>query len=157
MLGGVLVKFDEINPNLTALDKVPLFGEVMASRWAFEALSVNQFKNNEFEKDFYLYDRVIADSEFKTSFLIPELKNKADYTLQFLSSKDPDVQEKLSYNVRLIKNEIEKLLKNYDKLEFPEIERLDADYIQRDALEDVIDYLDYLYLLFFQGQSKCHV
>ncbi|MEQ8518988.1 MAG: ATP-binding cassette domain-containing protein [Cytophagales bacterium] len=148
MLGGVLVKFDEINPNLTALDKVPLFGEVMASRWAFEALSVNQFKNNEFEKDFYLYDRVIADSEFKTSFLIPELKNKADYTLQFLSSKDPDVQEKLSYNVRLIKNEIEKLLKNYDKLEFPEIERLDADYIQRDALEDVIDYLDYLNLYF---------
>jgi ABC-type multidrug transport system ATPase subunit/uncharacterized tellurite resistance protein B-like protein len=154
MLGGVLVKFEEINPKLTSLGKVPIFGEIMASRWAFEALTVNQFKNNDFEKDFYVYDRIIADTDFKTSYWLPEIKNKAEYTLQFLTSKDPEVREKLSYNIRLIKNEMRKLLRNNENLEFEALDQLDPDYIKEDALKELISYLDYLEKYFNKVNSK---
>lgn len=154
MLGGVLVKFDEINPNLSALGKVPVFGEIMVSRWAFEALTVNQFKNNKFEKEFYVYDRLIADTEYKNAFWVPELKNKAEYTLQFLTSEDPEIKEKLKYNVRVIKNEITTLLKNNEKLKFDEIYRLNADYIEPDVLQEVIEYLDYLQKYFAKVNSN---
>jgi magnesium-transporting ATPase (P-type) len=53
LLAGVVVKFDKLNPNLASQGSVPLSGEIMASRWAFEALAVNQFKENKFEKMFY--------------------------------------------------------------------------------------------------------
>ena len=29
----------------------------MTSRWAFEALAVNQYKTNNFEKNFYAFDK----------------------------------------------------------------------------------------------------
>ena len=45
ILSGVIVKFDKLNPVITIQKKVPMAGEIMASKWAFEALSVNQFKN----------------------------------------------------------------------------------------------------------------
>jgi ABC transport system ATP-binding/permease protein len=34
-------------------EKVPIIAEVMPSRWAFEALVVNQFVNNRYERQFY--------------------------------------------------------------------------------------------------------
>ena len=46
LLAGVVVKFDKLNPTLASQGSVPISGEVMASRWAFEALAVNQFKEN---------------------------------------------------------------------------------------------------------------
>ena len=50
LLAGVVVKFDKLNPILAKQGGVPIVGEMMASRWAFEALAVNQFKANEFHK-----------------------------------------------------------------------------------------------------------
>src|SRR5690606_25641049 len=54
LLAGVVVKFDKLNPTVASIGggggKVPVVGEVMASRWAYEALAVNQFKENSFEK-----------------------------------------------------------------------------------------------------------
>jgi ABC-type multidrug transport system ATPase subunit/uncharacterized tellurite resistance protein B-like protein len=50
ILGGVVIKFDEMNPMMSRQGEVPLLGDVMASRWSFEALLVSQFKDNAFEK-----------------------------------------------------------------------------------------------------------
>jgi amino acid transporter len=52
LLAGVVVKFDKLNPTLAKQGGVPLAGEIMASRWAFEALAVNQFKANKYQKTF---------------------------------------------------------------------------------------------------------
>ena len=60
-----------------------MVGDLMASRWAFEAAMVAQFKDNEFEKKFYLYDKNMAESDYKKIYYIPELETQLD----FLSSK----------------------------------------------------------------------
>lgn len=65
LLSGLLVKFDELNPSLAAKSIVPKSGEIMASRWAFEALVVNQFKNNSYEKNIYPFEKEIINSSFK--------------------------------------------------------------------------------------------
>ena len=39
MLSGAVVKFDKLNPSISATTHVPLTGELIASKWAFEALS----------------------------------------------------------------------------------------------------------------------
>ena len=70
------VKFDKLNPDLAAQGSVPIAGEVMASRWAFEALAVNQFKENKYEKTFYKEDKRISISTYKKDFWMQKLINK---------------------------------------------------------------------------------
>jgi hypothetical protein len=42
----------------------------MTARWVFEALAVDQFKNNKLEKNFYIYDSEISQNEWYSVFLI---------------------------------------------------------------------------------------
>lgn len=76
LLAGVVVKFDKLNPTLAAQGSVPIAGEVMASRWAFEALAVNQFKENAYERNFYKEDKRISISTYKKDFWMQKLINK---------------------------------------------------------------------------------
>ncbi len=76
LLAGVVVKFDKLNPTLAAQGSVPISGEVMASRWAFEALAVNQFKENRYEHNFYKYDKSISVAQYKKDYWMPKLESK---------------------------------------------------------------------------------
>jgi len=87
-----------------------LLGELIPSRWAFEAVVVTQFKDNKFEKDFYDYDRDMAISEYKTVYLIPTLQGRLTYCLNNLDSDDSLINIQKDKNMALLKAEIEKEL-----------------------------------------------
>ena len=74
LLSGVIVKFDKLNPSLSSQTVVPIAGEMMASRWAFEALAVNQFKENKFEKEYYSFDKAMSIANYKKNFWIAAVK-----------------------------------------------------------------------------------
>lgn len=124
ILSGVVVNFDKLNPSFTSEEKVPLVGEMMASRWAYEAIVVTQFKNNTFEKEYYEYDRTIALGEYKTIYYIPYLESYMDYCHLNMDSKDKDVRRKMTERLNLVRNEIKKELTFIGKDQFPQIESL---------------------------------
>lgn len=75
LLSGVLVKFDKLHKtNLSSYEYVPIIGDLMAARWAFEALAVEQFKNNKYERIFFKYNMEISQNDWYSSFLIDALK-----------------------------------------------------------------------------------
>ncbi len=76
LLAGVVVKFDKLNPVLAKQGGVPIAGEIMASRWAFEALAVNQFKENKFEKNFYKFHKSISIAQYKNNYWKQKIENK---------------------------------------------------------------------------------
>ncbi len=47
---------------------------MMAARWSFEALAVEQFKNNKYEKNFFKYDMEISQNDWYSAFLIKRLE-----------------------------------------------------------------------------------
>lgn len=106
LLSGVIVKFDKLNPTLAKQGGVPFSGEVMASRWAFEALAVNQFKENEYEKHFYKFDKSISIAQYKKVYWIPKLESKMTKIDNELKA-GKKIQE-LESDIALIKNEISK-------------------------------------------------
>ncbi len=74
LFSGVLVKFDKLNlSKYSALEYVPVLGDLMTARWSFEALAVNQFKNNDYKKLFIDYEIEANPSDYIASFLIDEL------------------------------------------------------------------------------------
>lgn len=125
ILSGVVVNFDKLNPSITTEDKVPLIGEIMASRWAFEALAVTQFRDNAYEANFYASDKVMAQSEFKTAYLFPRLE--ADLELVHHQIDDADEEEKvrLAYLLKTIQNEFRKELNRIGEDKYPQINELE--------------------------------
>ena len=78
LLSGTIVPFDCLNPAIASQEHVPVVGNLMTSRWTFEALAVEQFRNNEYEKPFFELDKEISRMKYITAFEIPELKSALD-------------------------------------------------------------------------------
>lgn len=124
ILSGVVVKFDKLNPRIGNTETVPLVGDLMASRWAFEAAMVTQFKDNKFEREFYLYDKVMADADFNKIYVLPELETKLQFCLSQYQSTDPEIKRKVEKNLELIRNEIMRELKVIGSDKFMRIDDL---------------------------------
>jgi len=107
LLSGVIVKYDKMHYSIASSKFVPVVGDVMASRWAYEALMVNQFRNNAYQKNFYEVDRESANLSYELNFLIPALINKVnDYERMVQDTAKISKTRKASL---LIQNSIEKL------------------------------------------------
>ncbi len=106
LLSGVIVKFDKLNPSLASQTVVPIAGEMMVSRWAFEALAVNQFKENKFEKQYYLFDKAMSTANFKRNFWIPAVKTRVTMCLNYYEKKERI--QKFNHNLQTIKTELSK-------------------------------------------------
>ena len=108
LLSGVIVKYDKLHYNVSSTEYVPFIGDMMPSRWAYEALMVNQYKNNEYEKNFFEIDKKIGNLRYKLDYLIPELYNKLDDTQRFLNEGELKEAE-LSF--KILSNAFEDLSK----------------------------------------------
>ncbi|MFA6404039.1 MAG: ATP-binding cassette domain-containing protein, partial [Salinivirgaceae bacterium] len=107
LLSGVIVPFDTLNKTISQSESVPVVGDLMASRWAFESLAVEQFKNNEFTKPFYSYDKELSDDSYVMGYLIPAIKSKVDECHRnLLLNRNPALTDD---ELTLVKGEIQKL------------------------------------------------
>jgi ABC transport system ATP-binding/permease protein len=106
ILSGVVVKFDKLNPSIGNTATVPFVGDLMASRWAFEAAMVTQFKDNKYENEFYLFDKIMANADYKKVYFIPELQTRLQYCLNNLNSSDPEARSKVLKDLKLLYSEI---------------------------------------------------
>ena len=140
LLSGIIVKFEKLNPTLSTHEKVPVFGEVMASRWAFEALAVRQFKNNQYEKYFFEDDRLMSRATFKKDFLIPELIKKTDFCIFALTQQEK--KEKMPAELELLIKELEKEQKETNLPGFEKINRLTPESFNASVGNELKAYLN---------------
>jgi hypothetical protein len=105
ILSGIIVKYEKLNPQISSPSRIPFYGEVITARWAYEGLATYQYINNDYETNFYYWDKVQSNAGFKSNFLIKDLQNKLAEVKQ--DYMDPDKAESVAYNLRVIRNEIE--------------------------------------------------
>lgn len=74
-LGGAMFSFSKLNRVLGSVEKVPLVAEFMASRWAYEALMVYQFKENRYEQPYFKIQTIKSTANFRKTHYIKELEN----------------------------------------------------------------------------------
>jgi ABC-type multidrug transport system ATPase subunit len=124
LLSGVVISFDKFNPRVGKPVGVPFMGEVMASRWAFEAYMVTQFRDNPFEQQFYGLDKNIAQSEYKRVYFIPALESRLAYCLNNRASWRNSRDENMVRSLALLQTEINYELEKVGKERLPDVERL---------------------------------
>lgn len=143
ILSGVVVKFDKLNPSIGNAATVPFVGDLMASRWAFEASMVTQFKDNAFEKEFYLFEKTMANADFKKIYLIPELETRLQFCINNLKDESPAVREKVAGDFSLIRNELSKELRVTGQ-KLPALDDLVAEKFTVDTYNAVAGFLESL-------------
>jgi len=141
ILSGVVVKFDHLNPHITVPDQVPLVGELMASRWAFEASMVAQYQLNDYNKPFYPLDKQMAESEYKTVYYIPMLETKLNYLTSHLDEKDSN---EFKEAVDLLSREIGLELEIVGKNQFDAYHKLTQDGFDKWTADKTKNFLSAL-------------
>jgi hypothetical protein len=138
LLAGVVVKFDKLNPTLAAQGSVPLAGEVMASRWAFEALAVNQFKDNVYERDFYKEDKRISIATYKKDYWMQKILNKVGKIDNEL--KAGKKKEDLRSDIQFLYNELKKE-QGYSKQKCAVLNDITVEKYNDNVARGIKDYL----------------
>lgn len=154
VLSGVVVKFDKLNPDLSRTGEVPLVGDFMASRWAFEAAMVTQFKDNKFEQLFYPYEKVMADADYKKIYYIPTLETKLEYNLNNFKKDNPESRENIIQNLALLTTEIKKELKIVGEDKFQKLDMLTIEKFDSAAYRETYDFLEKLRSFYISRYNK---
>ena len=88
LLCGLVVSFTDLSPKSTT-GNVPLLGDIIPSRWAYEALAVTSFTDNPYEKNFFDGDKEKYETQYYNMAFLYELQSQ----LETMKSKD-SLQEK---------------------------------------------------------------
>ena len=102
ILSGLLFPFDKLNEIISTKGKVPIIADMMASRWAYEALVVDQFKNNSFEKPYYDFEKYESQADFRSSFLVNELDRKRKFVFDNLNSQNDSIKRAVEKDIYII-------------------------------------------------------
>src|SRR5260221_663668 len=106
IFSGLLFPFHKLNNLITSNGKVPIVADLMASRWAYEAMAVYQFKNNEYEAPYYNYEQEQAKADFKTAYLIDELKKRNRFVLEYFESKNDSIKKLVVKNLAILRDNL---------------------------------------------------
>ena len=142
ILSGLLFSFDKLNNLISTKGKVPVVADLMASRWAYEAMAVDQFKNNPYQIPYYELEKLKFQADFKSSYLVEELKSRRSYISDHYQENNDSIKALVKKDLYIIKGRlkdepfregIEKLdietqltIENYNA----ELDKQLADYLQ---------------------------
>lgn len=123
LLGGAMIKFDELHHSLSNQKNVPIVGDMMASRWAYEAMAVAQFRYNDYEKNFFEVNEDISINSAYRSFLIPEM-----ITINKELLRDSTSWTTADQKITILSNEVKRLNEVYGFRSFPYSDQISTRY-----------------------------
>ena len=116
LFSGIIVPFDKLHPYFSSKSEVPAIGNIMASRWAYEALTVVQFKDNDYEKRFFEFDKKMSFANWKKDQWESNLDSKLTNFYRISQKENPLHTEidKIKRDGQIIINEVRKEIKNFN-------------------------------------------
>jgi hypothetical protein len=141
LLGGGLIPYERIN--LGNGKFTPVLGDLMVSRWGYEALAVKQYTDNRFQKLVFDMDKKVSQASYYSLNVIPRLQESLTRCVQ-TTNKDS-----IELYSSLLKNEMVKTRAFADIFPFEYINDL-ADIKKNENLaQETSDYLTYISLHFY--------
>ena len=77
LLCGLVVSFTDLTPKSTT-GNVPLIGDIIPSRWSYEALAVTSFTDNPYEAQFFENDKEKYETQFYNMGFLYELQSQLE-------------------------------------------------------------------------------
>jgi ABC-type multidrug transport system ATPase subunit len=106
LLCGLVVSFTDLAPKSTT-GNVPLIGDLIPSRWAYEALAVTSFSDNPYEAQFFENDKEKYETQYYNMVFLDELQSQLE-TLKDEKKKGKEVKP---HHMEVIRTELPTLTK----------------------------------------------
>lgn len=144
ILSGIIVKYEKLNPTISSPSKIPIYGELIVSRWAYEALAVYQFKANRYMKPLYRFDEAMSLADYKRNYWLKSIQNKVDFCIRNLDDKGK--KNEIRNALALIRNELikEMTAARTSHLIFSRYTMLTPEEVNMDILKELNDFLEQL-------------
>ncbi|MBL7947011.1 MAG: ABC transporter permease, partial [Flavobacteriales bacterium] len=142
LFSGIIVKFDKLHPWFASERSVPLLGNVMASRWAYEGMAVTQFMDNRYEQVFYALDQRMKTANWKKDLWVRELENRAGNVRRAVNGHPEDVD--LVYELDLLRTELAKEAQQVRGYAFARIAELHPGKVNAEVLDELEASLEVL-------------
>lgn len=75
VFSGTMVDFERLHPLLGNREYTPVIGDLTVSRWAYEALAVDQYTRNPYERHFFDSEVERSMASYTASSWLPEIEN----------------------------------------------------------------------------------
>ncbi|MDA3780697.1 MAG: ATP-binding cassette domain-containing protein, partial [Bacteroidales bacterium] len=140
LLSGTIIEFDKLHNSLTSKLYPPVIADVMVSRWAYEALAVTQFKNNEYEKNFYNIEKQESEASYYLNVLIPKLDSYLDECeTQLITNNN---RKKAINGIKILKNQLSYFNKIRNLPDNININKLSLTDFNNDLIKNLREYLN---------------
>jgi ABC-type multidrug transport system ATPase subunit len=140
ILSGVIVKFEKLNPNISSPVTIPFYGEFITARWGYEALAVEQFIYNDYEQNFYSYEKEMSKAVFKKDYWHVEIKGALDNIAGDLERGVKD--KEFNDNLLLVSNEFRKQMALTPSYGFGFTDQLTPEKITPEIVARAINYVE---------------
>ncbi len=108
LLSGAVVDFSKMHKDIKSAEYTPVYGDLTISRWAYEGLMVEQFKNNPFQKNFFEVEQKLSHTNYMILLYIQKLQSTYSNLKARKSTPGKTAQ------IQLLENELRKLYDTYD-------------------------------------------
>ncbi len=153
LLAGVVVNFNKLHYTLASQKYVPVFADLMVSRWAYEALAVGQFKNNKYQKLLKNFDHEISDNVYQTNILIPKLLDINESSLNILNNKNGD-HSRLSENLIVLQNEMKQYSSFFTVMNFNCFDSVQSSLVTTKILIKASNFLEKMRAVYANNNEK---
>jgi len=107
LLGGSVISFNELIPQGARNNHVPFYANVMPTRWGYEALIVEQYSSNLYQRETLEDDCSIRQVDYLIDGHIQEMRSLADFL--FLKTSVADKERIKKRNLRVLDHEVSKM------------------------------------------------
>ncbi len=136
LLAGVIVKFDKLHYRFASHKVVPVAGDFMASRWAYEALAVNQYVNNAYQRELFSSEMHESNVTYDMQFLVPTLIQGLEDTERLVESNSG--KRELEVHLQTVREGISSISLTTP---YPGTDQLNADQFSPSVVADAVDWL----------------
>lgn len=136
LLCGLVVKFEDLTPR-SETGNVPVAGDFIPSRWAFEALAVNSFAYNDYEGLIFEDEKEKFKSLYYREAVISELESRLE------SARYPADSSSMAEDLETVRNTLPSVWNAYGLESFSGLGSLNVSGYDSAAYEAAVGYLAY--------------
>ncbi|MEM1000792.1 MAG: ATP-binding cassette domain-containing protein [Bacteroidota bacterium] len=142
ILSGTVVKFEKLNPILSSTGAVPVVADLMASRWAYEALMVKYFKDNAYQSNFFAAEQVASTATYRKDYWVPEIEAMLDFCAAHYNSEESEMREKVRRRFAFMQAEVKRMRENMPAVKLPCGDEAFSTEFTRSQGDCVTEYVD---------------
>ncbi len=152
LFSGKVIPYENFPKPFNNKKYVNILGDLSIIRWGFEAMVVDQFKNNKYQEIFFTLNDEISDCNYEINYHLPYLDSLLQASIVLTNQENP--QQALIGKLVILQNELQKFANDEEIFPFEYINWLSINDFNPRIAEETVDYITYLQFQFYEKKES---